>query len=81
MMKNNSSYFNNTECEHYPCHEKGSAEHFNCLFCYCPLYHLGEKCGGTFEYTEKGIKSCENCMLPHVQQNYDRVLETLKKLS
>ena len=80
-MKNSSSYFNNKECQHYPCHEIKNAKHFNCLFCYCPLYPLGEKCGGKFEYTKKGIKSCLNCMLPHIPQNYDLILENLKKLS
>jgi Zn-finger protein len=83
-MENSSSYFSNKNCEYYPCHpcfENLPGSLFNCLFCYCPLYPLGENCGGKFEYTEKNIKTCENCMLPHVPQNYDKVLENLKKLS
>ena len=33
-------------CEFFPCHKTGHPEDFNCLFCYCPLYTLGERCGG-----------------------------------
>ena len=42
---------------------------FNCLFCYCPLYALGEKCRGNFTYTKSGRKNCKNCALPHVREN------------
>lgn len=59
------SFFSNTACEHFPCHEGVAPEQFNCLFCYCPLYALGDKCGGNFTYTSKGTKSCVNCSLPH----------------
>ena len=38
---------------------------FNCLFCYCPLYALGEDCKGNFTYTVDGIKDCSNCNIPH----------------
>ena len=33
-MKNSFYYFENRDCQYYPCH-KGMAE-MNCLFCYCP---------------------------------------------
>ena len=62
---NSYSFFANRDCQYYPCHEKADPEHFNCLFCYCPLYALGERCGGNFRYTEKGIKDCSACLLPH----------------
>ena len=52
----NFSFFSHKQCEYYPCHEGADAEQFNCLFCYCPLYALGEKCGGNFRITEDGIK-------------------------
>ncbi|CAK7033253.1 MAG: hypothetical protein EUB_00374 [Eubacterium sp.] len=52
-------------------------DEFNCLFCYCPLYALGRDCGGGFEYTEKGIKNCTNCLVPHKKENYDRIIEKL----
>ena len=41
-----SRFFQNTECEFFPCHQGISKEEFNCLFCYCPLYALGKECGG-----------------------------------
>ncbi len=72
MKKNDYSYFQNRECEYYPCHQT-NCEDFNCLFCYCPLYPLGGKCGGNFTYTEKGIKDCSNCLIPHSPGGYDYV--------
>lgn len=59
------SFFSNTQCEYFPCHEGIDPERFNCLLCYCPLYMLGDKCGGSFTYTSSGAKSCVNCSLPH----------------
>ncbi len=49
-------------------------ENFNCLFCYCPLYALGEDCGGNYIYTESGIKNCINCGIPHIRDNYGKIL-------
>ena len=51
------SFFSNKDCQYFPCHNNVDPENFNCLFCYCPLYALGSKCGGNFYYTEKGIKT------------------------
>ena len=45
-MENSSSFFANRACRYFPCHEGIPEEEFNCLFCYCPLYLLGERCGG-----------------------------------
>ena len=59
------SFFCNAECEYFPCHKTNDPENFNCLFCYCPLYALGDQCGGNFTYTENGVKDCSNCMIPH----------------
>ena len=53
------AFFSNKECEYFPCHAGADPENFNCLFCYCPLYALGDKCGGNFRMTETGIKDCE----------------------
>ena len=36
------AYFCNRECEYFPCHKGADPENFNCLFCYCPLYVLGD---------------------------------------
>ena len=79
-------FFQHKECEFFPCHEGMDEDRFSCLFCYCPLYALGDKCGGNFTYTEQGIKDCSNCLLPHRRENYlkvmakmDAVLELAKK--
>ncbi|MBQ8389502.1 MAG: cysteine-rich small domain-containing protein [Oscillibacter sp.] len=64
----------NPDCPYFPCHEGADSENFNCLFCYCPLYVLGEKCGGSFTYTPAGIKDCSACLLPHGPGGYDYVL-------
>ena len=68
-------YFQNKECEYFPCHEGVDCENFSCLFCYCPLYALGEHCGGNFTYTENGIKDCSACLIPHRKENYTRITE------
>lgn len=77
-MENSYRYFENRECQYFPCH-KGIQE-FNCLFCYCPLYHK-EKCPGNPTYIEKvgwTIKVCTNCTFPHRPENYDVVIGILK---
>ena len=76
----NYSYFQNRQCEYFPCHEKGNPENFNCLFCYCPLYALGDRCGGNFRYTETGIKDCSACLRPHLAENYESMLESMGAL-
>ena len=67
----------NLECEFFPCHKDIKKEDFNCLFCYCPLYALGDKCGGNYTYLENGIKDCSNCLIPHRRENYDRIMEKM----
>ena len=67
----------NRECEFFPCHKGIEDEDFNCLFCYCPLYALGDKCGGNFTYLDNGIKDCSGCLLPHRRENYDRIMEKM----
>ena len=71
-------FFQNTQCEYFPCHKGAEREKFNCLFCYCPLYALGDKCGGSFTYTEQGIKDCSRCLKPHIRENYPAVLEQME---
>ncbi|MBQ7109575.1 MAG: metal-binding protein [Clostridia bacterium] len=74
------SYFENKKCEYYPCHK---AENINCLFCFCPLYHM-EDCGGSPEFIEtdgKRIKDCSNCMFPHRKENYEKIIEKIKAVS
>ena len=73
----NYDFFQNRECEFFPCHKGADPETFNCLFCYCPLYALGENCGGNYTYTETGIKDCSNCLIPHRRENYEKVLSKM----
>lgn len=80
MQKNNHAYFQNRECEYFPCH-KMTGEYFNCLFCYCPLYALGERCGGRYTYTENGIKDCSACLLPHSAGGYEYVCSKFKEIA
>lgn len=58
-------FFTNRDCPYYPCHEGVPEGEFNCVFCYCPLYALGPKCGGDFRYTERGYKDCSGCTMTH----------------
>ena len=76
MKKYNCKYYENRDCEYFPCHA-GAGEEFNCLFCYCPLYALGENCGGNFVYLENGIKDCSRCLKPHCPENYDKIMEKM----
>ncbi|MDR2530704.1 MAG: cysteine-rich small domain-containing protein [Oscillospiraceae bacterium] len=67
------SYYSHRECEYFPCHEGADPENFNCLFCYCPLYTLGQECGGNWTLTPRGVKSCMNCSYPHDRENYGAI--------
>lgn len=74
----NYDFFQNKLCEYFPCHKCADTKNFSCLFCYCPLYALGDRCGGHYTYTKEGIKDCSACLLPHRRENYDRVMEKMK---
>lgn len=73
----NYMFFAHRQCEFFPCHPTDAPEDFNCLFCYCPLYLLGEKCGGAFTYTPGGIKDCSGCLVPHRRENYSYIVQKL----
>jgi Zn-finger protein len=73
----NFEYFQNSSCEYFPCHKGVDTEDFSCMFCYCPLYSLGDQCGGNFTYTESGVKDCSNCLRPHKRQNYGEIVDKL----
>ena len=73
----NSEYFQNTSCEYFPCHKGVDTEDFSCMFCYCPLYSLGDQCGGNFTYTQSGVKDCSNCVRPPKKQNYGEIVDKL----
>ncbi len=77
-MDNSSAFFENSDCPYYPCHK--GIEHINCLFCYCPLYHLAA-CPGKPDYVEKNgrlLKRCTDCTFPHKKENYEKIIEILK---
>ena len=74
------SFFTNKKCECFPCHTGIDPEEFNCLFCYCPLYMLGDRCGGNFTYTKSGIKNCSDCVLPHKKSNYGYITERFNEI-
>lgn len=73
-------FFSHKTCEFFPCHDIKEGEPFNCLFCYCPLYALKDKCGGNFLYTEDGIKDCSKCKLPHAKGGYDYIMKKYSEI-
>ena len=76
----NYDFFQHKQCEYFPCHKGADPEKFSCLFCYCPLYALGDQCGGNFTYTESGIKDCSRCLRPHKRENFDGMMKDLAKV-
>ena len=74
----NYAYFSNTACEYFPCHNTEDKGNFNCLFCFCPLYSLGEKCGGNFTLLPDGRKDCSSCLLPHRRENYELIIKSIR---
>ena len=79
--KPSSRFFQNRDCEFFPCHSGVDPARFSCLLCYCPLYALGRACGGSCAYTAQGIKDCSGCAFPHQPENYDRVLSRFGELA
>ncbi len=78
-MENSYKYFENRDCQYYPCHK--GIDNINCLFCYCPLYFM-EKCPGNYSYIESGekrIKVCSECNFPHIAENYDLIIKILSE--
>ena len=74
-------FFQNRECEFFPCHPTARPEDFNCLFCFCPLYALGRRCGGRFSYTPDGVKDCSACLVPHRPENYDKICARFSEIA
>ena len=63
------AFVQNRACAYFPCHKTNDPEHFNCLFCFCPLYR-NENCGGNPHYLANGVKDCSGCTVPHYRYNY-----------
>lgn len=74
-------FFSHTECEYFPCHPTDEPEAFNCLFCYCPLYMLGDECGGDFTYNSKGTKDCSGCLRPHKKDFYKVIMKRFLEIA
>ncbi len=81
METRNYAFFCHRDCEYFPCHKGIPEEDFNCLFCYCPLYALGENCGGNFRYLDNGHKDCSHCLIPHQRRNYDYIIQKYPQLA
>ncbi|EOD01035.1 cysteine-rich small domain-containing protein [Caldisalinibacter kiritimatiensis] len=79
-MSENYKFVQNKKCEFFPCHDVKDKDSFNCLFCFCPLYALGEKCGGNFKYTN-GVKDCSDCTIPHSKGGYDFIMSKIDMIT
>ena len=73
-MGGHYKFFQNRACEFFPCHPTNDPERFNCLFCYCPLYALGDRCGGNPKWIGGVCKDCSNCLVPHRPENYEYII-------
>ncbi len=76
-MSQNYKFNQHTKCEYFPCHKGSNKETFNCLFCYCPLFMLKDKCGGDFKM-KNGIKDCSACTKPHDENGYEFIMSKMK---
>jgi Zn-finger protein len=61
-------FFQHRRCEFFPCH-KTPVWKFSCLFCYCPFFNT-EEC--------LNFNNCEECVYPHIKDNYESIICTLK---
>lgn len=78
-VKNSYRFFENRDCEYFPCHK--GLEECNCLFCYCPFYRESA-CPGRPSYVAREgrqIKDCSGCTFPHRPESYDRILDWIRR--
>ncbi len=75
-MSENYKFFQNKECEYFPCHKVENEAEFNCLFCFCPLYMLKGECGGNFKYTNN-FKNCADCIIPHGKKSHEYIMSKM----
>ena len=77
-MNNTYKFYQNEQCEYFPCHDVADSSSFNCLFCYCPLY-LKENCLGHPDYilNTKGqrIRDCSGCTVVHRPEMYEKQID------
>lgn len=75
------AFFQNRDCEYFPCHAINDIATFNCLFCYCPLYAMGKNCGGNWTVLDNGVKDCSACVIPHQRENYGLIVDKLTAIN
>ena len=80
ILDKHYKFFQNKKCEYFPCHKTNDLDTFNCLFCYCPLYALKDKCGGNVKYLGD-IKDCSYCMAPHSKNSFDFVMSKIPAIT
>lgn len=80
LKAENYKFNQNKKCEFFPCHEVANKAHFNCLFCFCPLYMLKNNCGGNFKYTS-GVKDCSDCTIPHSKNGYEFIMNKMGEVT
>jgi len=69
--------FTHKKCNFYPCHK--NIKNINCLFCYCPLYNINcRKYGGNPIYILRTTKDCSQCIFPHQEIHYRKIIGILK---
>ena len=75
MEERHYAFFQNRDCEYFPCHETKHPEDFNCLFCYCPLYALGRDKGLlrlSVPAPEGKLRPCDRPLYGNRQKNAGR---------
>lgn len=87
-MEEEYNFFQNKNCSFYPfednenaCHPSSNPDTHNCLFCFCPLYFLPpEECPkeANPKVTDNGTKDCSECLFPHKQENYGKLIGILQ---
>jgi|WetSurSiteA1Bulk_404760.scaffolds.fasta_scaffold106620_1 Zn-finger protein len=79
-------FYQNKNCEFYPCHKGVDDKEFSCLHCYCPLMCQDDCIGIQSGYGKliegtngKLIKDCSGCTIPHEKKNYDLMMNEITK--
>ncbi|WP_430809717.1 MULTISPECIES: cysteine-rich small domain-containing protein [unclassified Carboxylicivirga] len=79
LKTENYKFIQHNKCEFFPCHKVKNVAEFNCLFCFCPLYMLKDKCGGNFTYLNE-VKDCSACTIPHSKGGYDHIMSKMAEV-
>ena len=74
------AFYTNKECEYYPCHPVPEGTEFNCLFCYCPLYMLGRKCGETSPIWKAASRTVASAWYPTAGRTMDLLPTVSRRL-